>query len=66
MTVDPNLVSLEPIAELGFLADGGELGALMRSHHWAGTSLGTPETWAQPLRTAIRLILNSGHPMYIW
>ncbi len=50
----------------GFLAGGGELGELIRSHDWAGTSLGAPETWPQPLRTAVRLILNSGHPMYIF
>lgn len=38
----------------------------MRSHDWRATSLGAPETWPQPLRTVIRLLLNSGHPMYIW
>ncbi len=25
-----------------------------------------PEGWPQPLRTALRLLLNTGHPMYIW
>ena len=51
---------------LDFLARGGELGALIRAHDWASTSLGPPQGWTQPLRTAVRLILNSGHPMYIW
>jgi hypothetical protein len=51
---------------LGFLSGGGEMGALMRAHHWETTSLGIPQSWPQPLRTAIRLILNTGHPMYVW
>ena len=42
------------------------MGALMRAHDWRSTSLGSPETWPQPLRTVIRLLLNTGHPMYIW
>ncbi len=51
---------------LDFLSGGGEMGALMRGHDWARSSLGHPRTWPQPLRTAVRLILNTGHPMYIW
>ena len=53
-------------AALDFLAGGGEMGALIRAHDWCSTPLGAPEGWPPPLRTAIRLILNSGHPMYIW
>ncbi len=49
-----------------FLAGGGEMGALIRAHDWRSTPLGAPEGWPPPLRTAVRLILNSGHPMYIW
>ena len=51
---------------LVFLAGGGEMGAIMRNHDWSGSSLGAPETWPQPLRTAVRFMLNTGHPMYIW
>ena len=49
-----------------FLAGGGEMGELIRAHDWASTPLGPPEMWPQPLRTAIRLLLNTGHPMYVW
>ena len=52
--------------ETAFLAGGGEMGALMRAHDWASTPLGPPEAWPRPLKTAVRLILNTGHPMYIW
>jgi PAS domain S-box-containing protein len=58
--------SVTPAASSGFLAGGGEMGALMRGHDWRSTSLGPPENWPQPLRTVIRLMLNTGHPMYIW
>ena len=49
-----------------FLSAGGELGALIRAHDWSKTSLGPPGLWPQSLRTSVRLILNTGHPMYIW
>jgi len=49
-----------------FLAGGGEMGALMRAHDWSLTPLGRPATWPQSLRTAVRLVLNTNHPMFIW
>ncbi len=51
---------------LNFLAGGGEMGAIMRSHDWVSSPLGAPEAWPPSLKTAVRLILNTGHPMYIW
>jgi signal transduction histidine kinase/ActR/RegA family two-component response regulator len=64
MTLSTNLRS--STSPPGFLQGGGAMGALMRSHDWAATPLGPPEAWPQALRTAIRLILNTGHPMYVW
>lgn len=58
--------STEDTDRLDFLRGGGEMGALMRVHDWSGSSLDYPRTWPQPLRTAVRLLLNTGHPMYIW
>src|SRR3984957_6307499 len=49
-----------------FLAGGGEMGALTRVHDWSPTPLGRPETWPQSLRTAVRILLNTNHPMFIW
>ena len=54
------------LASPAFLNGGGEMGALMRAHDWGSSPLGAPERWPQPLRTAIRLLLNTGHPMYVW
>lgn len=42
------------------------MGALMRSHDWAATPVGSPETWPQGLKTTVRLLLTSRHPMFIW
>jgi PAS domain S-box-containing protein len=42
------------------------MGALIRAHDWAVSPLGPPGQWPQPLRTALRLLLNTGHPMYVW
>jgi PAS domain S-box-containing protein len=49
-----------------FLAGGGEMGALMRAHDWSASPLGPPEHWPQSLRTAVRILLNTNHPMFIW
>ncbi|MBB5049926.1 PAS domain S-box-containing protein [Rhodopseudomonas rhenobacensis] len=49
-----------------FLAGGGEMGALMRAHDWTATPLGPPESWPQSLRTVLRILLTTNHPMFIW
>ena len=52
--------------DLSFLQGGGEMGRLMREHDWQATAVGWPPTWPQGLRTAVRLMLNARHPMYIF
>jgi PAS domain S-box-containing protein len=49
-----------------FLAGGGEMGALTRGYDWSATPIGPPDTWPQSLRTAVRILLNTNHPMFIW
>jgi PAS domain-containing protein len=49
-----------------FLSGGGEMGELIRRYDWKNTTLGDPITWPQSLKTAVRLLLSSGHPMFIW
>tara|TARA_R110002167_G_scaffold88902_3_gene239633 strand:+ start:4777 stop:7293 length:2517 start_codon:yes stop_codon:yes gene_type:complete len=39
---------------------------LIRAHEWSGTALGPISEWPQALRTVIRLLLNSRHPMYVF
>lgn len=49
-----------------FLEGGGEMGALIRAHNWAATSLGNPDSWPQSLRSALSICLNSGFPIGIY
>lgn len=51
---------------LSFLKGGGEAAELMRTVDWAGTAIGSPETWPQSLRTTLNIILNSRFPMFLW
>jgi PAS domain S-box-containing protein len=52
--------------ELSFLAGGGEAGTRIRAHDWTNSPLGAPEAWSQSLRTAVRLMLNTRHPIFIF
>ncbi|MBC6435625.1 PAS domain S-box protein [Nostoc sp. HG1] len=47
-------------------AGGGEMGALMRSHDWSQTPLGAVDQWSQSLKTAVRIMLTSRQPMFVW
>ncbi len=38
----------------------------MRAHAWSQTPIGAPTDWPQPLRTVVRLMLNTGHPIFIF
>jgi PAS domain S-box-containing protein len=49
-----------------FLGGGGEMGALIRAHDWSQSPLGAPAGWSQALRTVVRLMLNTGHPMFVF
>ncbi|HEY0112423.1 MAG TPA: PAS domain S-box protein [Allosphingosinicella sp.] len=48
-----------------FLADGGEMGARLRSFDWSRSPLGSPETWPQALKTAVGILLSTKFPMFI-
>ena len=54
------------MAAMDFLSQGGEMGSLTREHNWAATPLGSPETWPDALKTTLRLVLTSRHPMFVW
>ncbi|MCG6206626.1 PAS domain S-box protein [Rhodopseudomonas sp. HC1] len=56
----------KPSHTASFLARGGELGALIRAYDWANSPLGPPQGWPQGLRTVLRLVLTTRHPMLVW
>ena len=41
------------------------MGERLRAHDWSASPLGPPEGWPQSLRTAVSIMLNSGHPMFV-
>lgn len=49
-----------------FLRGGGTMGALIRAYDWSTTPLGAPQQWPQSLRTAVRLMLSTNHPIFIF
>ena len=46
-------------------ADGGEMGALMRSICWEDTPLGAAGTWSPTLQTMVRVLLRNRFPMLL-
>jgi PAS domain-containing protein len=57
---------IAPRSPTDFLAGGGEMGALMRIRDWTRSPIGPPEKWPQSLKTSVRLLLTTRHPMFIW
>ena len=50
---------------LEFLSSGGEMGERIRAFDWSRTSLGSPGSWPQALKTALRIMLTSRQPIWI-
>ena len=48
-----------------FFSGGGEMGARIRMHDWAGSPLGLPDTWSQSLQTLVSVLLGSKQAMFI-
>lgn len=49
-----------------WLKGGGDMGKLVRSKDWSGTSLGPIDSWPDELKTMVSTVLNSRFPMQIW
>jgi PAS domain S-box-containing protein len=44
----------------------GEMAARMRARDWASTPLGPVEGWPVSLKSVVRMLLHSRHPMLMW
>ncbi len=42
------------------------MGQRIRTHNWSLTTLGPVDTWPQSLKTALRIMLDSRYPMFVW
>ena len=49
-----------------FLDGGGAMGARIRCHDWAATPLGAAAGWPAPLRTSVRILLTTNHPVFLF
>ena len=38
----------------------------MRAHDWSATPLGPPDGWPPLLKSTLRIVLSSNHPMFVW
>ena len=67
-TQTPGLAPIHSNALEGcdFLGGGGAMGEAIRAFDWRTTSLGHPAGWPQSLRTVVRLMLSTNHPMFIF
>ena len=45
---------------------GGEMGHLIRSMDWSKTAVGPVQSWPQALKAAVRIIVGSRFPMFVW
>ncbi len=52
--------------QLDFLSGGGEMGQRIRRHTWEQTPLGPPANWPSGLRTSLRILLTTQHPVFIF
>ncbi|KQS03588.1 hypothetical protein ASG11_04410 [Sphingomonas sp. Leaf357] len=41
------------------------MGAVMRAHDWSNSPLGLPESWPQPLKTLVGVLLAADQPMFV-
>jgi signal transduction histidine kinase/DNA-binding response OmpR family regulator len=49
-----------------FLAGGGEMEQLVRTHDWSKTPLGPPEHWSISLRMMVSFLLANRFPLLLW
>ena len=47
-------------------AGGGQMGEMIRRYDWDSHPLGNPRHWPLSLKTGIRIMLHSRHPIFIW
>ncbi len=59
-------VKSDPGTNVEFLAGGGTMGERIRAYPWGHTPLGEPQFWPRGLRTAVRVLLTTQHPIFIF
>jgi len=62
-TMIQNLI--QPARTPDFLANGGEIGALISVQDWSGSALGATEGWPRTLKTTLATLLSCPQPIFI-
>jgi PAS domain S-box-containing protein len=62
---DMTTIRAETLPERLFPGDS-EMARRVRGFDWSGTPLGPIENWPHSLATAVRIVLDSRHPMCVW
>ena len=60
------MADAEQADALKFLTGGGTAGKQLRALDWTATNLGEPGSWPQSLRTAVKLMLSTRHPISVF
>lgn len=63
--MNDSAASMDRGQDMHFLSGGGVMGELVRSKDWSATPLGAPQSWPQPLKTLVALMLSADQPMFI-
>ena len=63
--MNDSAASMDRGQDMHFLSGGGVMGELVRSKDWPATPLGAPQSWPQPLKTLVALMLSADQPMFI-
>src|SRR3569832_1944546 len=56
----------DPRTTLEVISAAGEMGERIRAFDWSATPLGPIASWPQSLVTAVRKMLCSRYPMFLW
>ena len=64
-TPPPGSLLAGPTAKAEAIA-GSDMAAMVSEHDWSATPLGPARDWPHSLKSAVRLMLGSRYPMFIW
>lgn len=64
--IRPDRLLADTAATPAFLEGGGEMGRRIRAHDWATTPLGPIDQWPGALRTTLRILLTTNHPVFVF
>lgn len=65
LIAQPDTTGLRP-EDLSFLREGGDAGKALREVAWEETPLGKPQHWSPALKSIVRFMLTTRHPVFVF